>query len=70
MAKKFKVAFELDEQTRLAAGGIRTLNEIRSDRGDEPIADPMAARLLFNGQPVGVQPNPLSGFGLSSPPLL
>lgn len=50
---------------RRLKAGVVTINEVRTEIGDEPSDDPMADRLLFNGQPLGA--SPLSAFGGVSP---
>jgi HK97 family phage portal protein len=45
--------FEFEKRRGLVAGGIITANEARALEGMEPIDDPMADRLLVNGQPLG-----------------
>jgi HK97 family phage portal protein len=55
---------ELTERQTAVAGGWRTPNEARLEEGREPIDDPMADRLLVNGQPLG-GPAPLAGGFMS-----
>lgn len=45
--------FALESRRAAVAGGWRTANEARMEEGRESIDDPMADRLLINGQPLG-----------------
>lgn len=45
--------FAFEKRRSSVAGGILTANEARKSEGLEPIADPMADRLLINGAPLG-----------------
>jgi HK97 family phage portal protein len=45
--------FAFEKRRASVAGGILTANEARKSEGLEPIEDPMADRLLINGQPLG-----------------
>lgn len=54
------------EMLRLDTGsGMLTINEARQERGLAKSDDPMADKLLFNGQPLGVSADPF-GFGFPS----
>jgi HK97 family phage portal protein len=50
---------------RYLRAGVRTINEVREELGDEPAEDEYADKLLFNGQPLGA--SPLSAMGSTSP---
>lgn len=58
-------AFALQARAAAVAGGWRTPNEARQEEGREPVADPMADRLLVGGQPLGGPP-PAPAPGLDS----
>lgn len=45
--------FDVDMRTRYVAGGIRSINEVRAEDGDQPFDNPLADQPLINGQPLG-----------------
>ena len=55
-------AFELQQRQAAVAGGWQTFNEARIEQGLDPSDNPLADELLFNGQPLGTQPQ-LPDFG-------
>ena len=59
--------FAFEKRRSSVAGGILTANEARMAEGLEVVADPMADRLLINGQPLGgpAPAAPLAPFGAS-----
>lgn len=59
--------FAFEKRRSSVAGGILTANEARMAEGLEVVADPMADRLLINGQPLGgpAPDSPLAPFGAS-----
>lgn len=60
--------FTFEKRRSSVAGGMLTVNEARMAEGLEPVNDPMADRLLMNGQPLGgVPPAPMMPAPMPAP---